>query len=301
MDVAVVGSLNRDITVRVARHPALGETVLGQSHVTGTGGKGANQAMAAARLGAAVAMVGRVGDDEAGRALRAALEHEAVDAHHIAVDPDAGTGLALITLDDAAENAIVVSPGANGSVDAGDVEAAGDLIVSAAVVLVQLEVPVGAVLTAAGMARGHVVLNPAPAQRLPDALLERVTVLVPNRTELATLAGATEAATTDEAADQARSLGLPAAIAVTLGADGALFVTPGEIGHVPAPPVAAVDTTGAGDAFCGALAAMLAGGAALDEAVRWAVHAGALATTRIGAQAALPTRDDVAEALRSTS
>ncbi len=294
-DVVVVGSINRDLTVRVPRRPRPGETVLGRDHETGPGGKGANQAVALARLGRRVALVGRVGDDAEGRALLSRLASEGVAIEHVTVDVAAGTGLALITLSDDGENAIVVSPGANLHLGATDVTAAAGALAGASVVLCQLEVPLETV--AAAVAAGQrVVLNPAPGRPLPAPLLQRVDVLVPNRSELATLGGWDEAATVEEAADQAAALTGPGAIVVTLGGDGALLVAGDATTHVTAPEVDVVDTTGAGDAFCGALADAVCRGAVLEEAVRWAVVAGALATTQRGAQTALPTADQVAAA-----
>ncbi len=291
--IAVVGSLNQDLTVRVPHHPRPGETVLGTDHFTGAGGKGANQAAAAGRLGADVVMIGRVGDDAAGEFLVTALRADGVDTSHVVVDPVAGSGLAVITLDDAAENAIVVSPGANARMTPADVAAADDALADAGVTLLQLEIPMSAVVAAAAAGDGLCVLNPAPARPLPVALLERTDVLVPNRSELAILSGSAEAATVDEAAAQAAALLPHGTVVVTLGADGALVVAGGRVEHVVAPTVVPVDTTAAGDAFCGALAEGLARGEDMAAAVRWAVHAGAVAATRRGALASLPTREDV--------
>jgi len=295
--ITVVGSLNQDIVARVPRHPRPGETVLGSGHFVAAGGKGANQAVAAARLGQSVAMVGRVGDDDAGRTLLSGFTADGVDISGVQTDDEVGTGIALITLDDDAENAIVVSPGANGRVTAGDVDAAADQVRSAAVLLVQLEIPMEAVARAVELAQGTVVLNPAPAQPLPDDLLERVDILVPNRSELAVLVGAAaEPATLAEVAAAAAALRGPAAIVVTLGADGALVIDAGsDPVAVPAPIIEPVDTVGAGDAFCAALADGLARGNDLVAACRWAANAGAVAATRRGAQPSLPTAAEVAD------
>ena len=288
--ITVVGSLNQDIVARVPRHPRPGETVLGSEHFVAAGGKGANQAVAAARLGRPVAMVGRVGDDDAGRTLLSGLVADGVDVSGVQVDSEVGTGLALITLDDDAENTIVVSPGANGRVGASDVDAAADQVRNATVLLVQLEIPMDAVVRATELATGTVVLNPAPARPLPDEVLANVDVLVPNRSELAALAGCAEPTTPAEAAAAAAILLGPPAIVVTLGADGALvFAGEGEAIAVPAPRINPVDTVGAGDAFCGALADALVRGEDLVAAARWAVNAGAVAATRRGAQPSLPT------------
>ena len=287
-NVVVLGSANLDIVVPVPHHPATGETVLGGHHDRIPGGKGANQAVAAARLGARVAMVGRVGSDDAGGTLRTALQEAGVDCRYLAVDGLAPSGLALIGVDGGGDNAIIVSPGANDRIGPDDVAAAAPLLASAAVTLVQLEVPAMAVEAAVAASGGKVVLNPAPASLLSAALLERVDVLVPNRIELAQLAGSAEASGLAAVEEMARGLPVPTVV-VTLGADGALLVAGGDAVVLPAPPVEVVDTTGAGDAFCGAIAEALARGVAIDEATARAVHAGSLATTRRGAQPSLPT------------
>ena len=277
MDIVVVGSINHDLTVVTPRHPAAGETVLGTAHYSGGGGKGANQAVAAARLGADVAMVGRVGADDHGRALTAALAVEGVDVSAIGIDEDAPTGIAVITIDASAENTIVVSPGANSRLQPGHLD--HELITAAPVVLAQLEVPLETVTEAAQLCTGTFILNPAPARPLPNELLQRVDVLVPNRSELASL--------------EEWRLDSPPSTVVTLGAGGAMLIADGESTRVPAPEVEPVDPTGAGDAFCGALAVALSHGSSLREAVERAVVAGAIATTRRGAQAAMPTTEEV--------
>jgi len=282
--IALVGSINLDVVVGVDRHPAPGETVVGGDRQELPGGKGANQAVAAARLGATVAFVGRVGADDSGRRLRDGLAAEGVDVAHVRVDPDAPTGMALIAVDSAGENTIVVSPGANARVGAADVEAARDVMAGAAVTLVQHEVPEEAVAAAIVAAGGRVVLNPAPAR----ALLAAVDVLVPNRGELEALAGRA-----GDPIELARGLEAARAVVVTLGAEGAAVVEGDRVDRIPAPRVEAVDTTGAGDAFCGALAQALDGGAELVEAARWAARAAAASVTKAGAQGGLPRRADL--------
>ena len=287
-EVAVVGSLNLDLVVRVARLPGPGETVTGDDVFRNPGGKGANQAVAAARLGRRVAMVGRVGDDDAGRELLGSLEADAVDTSQVRVAAGVPSGIALITVSEDGENQIVVSPGANARLTPDDVGQAGAALRAAAVTLLQLEVPLAAVAAAARAAGGMVVLNPAPVRDLPEGLLAEVDVLVPNRVELAQLAGGAEPGTVAEATRLAGRL--PArAVVVTLGADGCLVVEGGDATHVPAVGVRAVDTTAAGDAFCGGLADALAGGATLEDAARRAVRVAAAACLRPGAQASLPT------------
>jgi ribokinase len=283
--VVVVGSINLDIVVAVERHPAPGETVIGGDRRELPGGKGANQAVAAARLGAATAMVGRVGADEAGRRMRDNLEREGVGVASVREDDEAPTGVALIAVDARGENTIVVSPGANARLDARDVEAAREVLEGAAVTLVQHEVPPAAVRAAIARAGGTVVLNPAPARSLDGA----VHVLVPNRGELEALAGRG-----GDPEALARGLAGARAVVVTLGAQGALVVEGERAERIAAPEVSAVDTTGAGDTFCGALAQALAEGAALVEAARWATRAAAISVTRAGAQGGMPRRGELA-------
>ncbi|HEY6596429.1 MAG TPA: ribokinase [Asanoa sp.] len=282
--IAVVGSINLDIVVGVDRHPAPGETVLGDDRQELPGGKGANQAVAAARLGAEVAFVGRVGDDDAGRRLRNGLAAEGVDVTHVRVDADAPTGVALIAVDRAGENTIVVSSGANARVSAADVEAARDVLANAAVTLVQHEVPEDAVAAAIAAAGGTVVLNPAPAR----PIVAPVDVLVPNRGELEALAGRA-----GDPVELARTLDAARAVVVTLGNEGAAVIKGSRVEHIPALRVDAVDTTGAGDAFCGALAQALDAGGDLVDAARWAVRAAAASVTKPGAQGGLPRRADL--------
>jgi len=282
--IAVVGSINLDLVVAVERHPAPGETVVGGDCRQLPGGKGANQAVAAARLGAKVAMVGRVGADAQGAWLREGLWTEGVGVEHVREDRQAPTGVALIAVDARGENTIVVSPGANARVDARDVAAASEVVGGADVVLVQHEVPQAAVAEAIATAGGTVVLNPAPAR----GLVAPVDVLVPNRGELETLAGGR-----GDPVTLARSITAARAVVVTLGAEGAVVVEGDRAERVRAPHVEAVDTTGAGDAFCGALAEAMAGGATVVEAARWAVRVAAASVTRPGAQGGLPRREDV--------
>ncbi len=290
-EIVVIGSINRDLTVVTTRLPRPGETVLGRRHYSGGGGKGANQAVAAARLGARVAMMGRVGEDEHGKTLRGALQDEGIDVSGVGVDPDTPSGLAMITVDENAENTIVVSPGANAKLNPEHLDS--EPVANARVVLAQLEIPLETVSAAARMATGVFVLNPAPAQELPDDLLAEVDILVPNRSELGVLTGRGEPVTVEAAAAAAAALRHGGATVVTLGAAGALVVDGEESTVVPAPVVDPVDPTGAGDAFCGALAVLLSRGTDLVGAVTVAVLAGALATTRPGAQSAMPTAAEV--------
>lgn len=292
-DVAVVGSLNQDVTIRSARLPGPGETVLGREHRMTLGGKGANQAVAAARLGRLTAMVGRVGDDPAGTALTDSLAAEGVDVTAVRRTHGTLTGLAAITLDDRAENMIVVSPGANALVTPSDVERAGSTVGGAKVLLLQLEIPMESVVAAAALASGMVILNPAPAATIPMELLDLVDVIVPNRLELAALAGDEAPVSTADVISAWEGMRGTADLVVTMGAEGAVVVADGHLTPIEAPPVEAVDSVGAGDAFCGALADALSRGRGLVEASRWAVAAGSLATTKPGAQEAMPTRAEV--------
>ncbi len=295
-EVVVVGSANLDVVVPVPHHPVTGETVMGGDHALVPGGKGANQAVAAARQGADVTFVGRVGGDDAGTMLRSSLEDAGVVTTHLATDNDAPSGIALISVDDDGDNAIVVSPGANARLSSADVAAAAGAVADAKVLLLQLEVPVEAVTAAANTATGTVILNPAPAptepELLPPMLLDQVDVLVPNTIELAQLTGIDPSGNAGELTAAARSLGVDTVV-VTRGSAGGLIVTSDSAIEVPAPTISPVDTTGAGDSFCGALAAALAGGKSIHEATERAVHAGAIAATRPGAQPSMPSIGEV--------
>lgn len=292
--IAVVGSANLDIVVPVERHPGPGETVMGEDHSLIPGGKGANQAVAASRLGGSVSFLGAVGDDAAGAQLAASLQEAGVDITNLREVAGTPSGIALIAVGTAGEhagdNAIVVSPGANAAVSAAQVTGATELLSDAAVVLLQLEVPMDAVTAAATAATGTVVLNPAPAAELPASLLAAVDILIPNESEVAILG------TGSTVEEQARSLPTRTVV-VTLGAQGALIVTEDDAVAVPSPVVTPVDTTGAGDSFCGAVATELAAGRSLLEAVQFAVQVGAATTLKLGAQSSLPTRQEVAARL----
>jgi ribokinase len=298
--VFVVGSINQDFVLRVQRRPRPGETVTGAELSLHPGGKGANGAVAAARLGAEVAMLGRVGEDAFGRELVENLRINGVDTSWVETVSGAPTGSAFITVTPDGENAIVVSPSANRRLGAGEVEAAASDLREADVVVAQLEVGVEAIESAARIvtgAGGRLLLNLAPPRELPGELLRLCDPLVVNEHEAAFLLG--EEATSEESARRLLELG-PASVIVTLGAAGAVFATGGASPErFPAPEVEAMDTTGAGDAFVGALAAKLAEGAPLEVAVPYAVFAGAVAVTRQGAQGSLPTAEDVGRLMYS--
>jgi ribokinase len=290
--VVVVGSINADMTLCVTRLPALGETVLGRLQGTTLGGKGANQAVTSARQGATTALVGKVGGDAPGRALTDLLAAEGLDLSDLSVAADAPTGQALITVDDSGANTIVVAQGANAALTPDDVEHARTAIRAASVVLCQLETPIDSVRRALSIAREAgvtTVLNPAPATSLPDALLALVDVLVPNEAEAASLAGTTDMPAALEALRSATN----GVVVITLGAAGALVAIADRRWNVPSLPVTAIDTTAAGDAFCGTLAAGLARRLDLGAALSRAAAAGAHAATVAGALASLPTPADV--------
>jgi ribokinase len=295
--VTVVGSLNMDLVARAPRIPQPGETIIGGDFHTVPGGKGANQAVAAARLGAQVSMVGRVGHDAFSNPLLDNLAAAGVDHAFVIPDPEAATGVALIVVDDAGQNSIVVASGANMCLSPADVDAAELTIAAAAVLLLQLESPLETVTRAAELARLRgvtVVLNPAPARSLPAALLSLVDVLIPNESETALLTGMSvnNQAEAEEAAKVLLESGVGGVI-LTLGGRGALLARDGTAELFPAFAVTPVDTTAAGDAFAAGFAVALAEGESLAEAVRWGNAAGALATTKLGAQPSLPTRQDL--------
>jgi ribokinase len=295
--LAVIGSLNADLTLLVGRLPGPGETVLSSAPGTvGFGGKGGNQAAAAAAFGAEVTMIGRVGDDDVGERICDDLRKRGVDVSQVRTTPGARSGGATIAVDPGGENLILVDPGANGALVPGDV--GRDAMDGASAVLLQLEIPLATVASAVSQATAPVVLNPAPAAQLGADLLAHVDVLVPNRTELALLAEAAPPSGLAAIAALARELRDGLDVVVTLGADGALVV-PGSGGPavlVAAPAVKAVDATGAGDCFCGTLAVLLADGADLADAARISVAAAALSVTAPGARGLLPGRGQ-AEAL----
>lgn len=296
--VVIVGSLNMDLVTRAPRLPRAGETLAGQSFVTVPGGKGANQAVAAARLGASVAMVGCVGDDAYGEQLRTALLAEGIDCQAVTPVSGESTGVALIVVDDSSQNAIVIVAGGNGHVTASVVDSFDALLSGAEVIICQLEVPldtVGHVLK-----RGHelgktVILNPAPASGpLPAEWFAWIDYLIPNESEATALTGlpVDSTASADAAASALLKAGVSKVI-VTLGEQGALFASASRSEHFPAPKVQPVDTTAAGDTFVGGFAAALADGKSESDAIRFGQVAAALSVTRSGAQPSIPTFAEV--------
>ena len=296
-EIVVVGSCNMDIYAYAAHLPEPGETVVGNRYWMGMGGKGANQAVGARRLGASVTMVGRVGDDMFGQRMLETLRGHGVACDTIRVDRESGSGVALVVVDQQAENVIVVIPGANMRVTPDDVDAASERLRAADVLLMQLEIPLEVVAHALDVARqGRTLclLNPAPARALPDSILRKVHLLTPNQNEARVLTGIpTDTLEGARAAGQALlARGVPAVI-ITLGAQGALLVQPERCLHLPGVAVEALDTSGAGDAFMAGLAVALGEGKSFEEAIRFANLAGALATTRPGAMPSMPSRAEV--------
>ena len=298
MSIIVFGSINMDLVARTPRLPAPGETITGHDFFTAPGGKGANQAVASARLQAPTLMVGRVGGDAFGTQLRQNLAEAGVDTAGVLTDTSVTSGVAVIAVDDTAQNNIIIVAGANGQVGQADVDRLSQHLAGVKVLLLQLEVPLAAVLAAASTARQQgvlVVLDPAPARELPAELYQVVDVLTPNEVEAGPLAGFAVKDQQD-AARAAQTLlerGVTTAI-IKMGSQGAFYATRagGELssGFVPAFLVKAVDTVAAGDAFNGALAAALVEERPLAEAVRWGAVAGALSATKAGAQPSMPTR-----------
>lgn len=290
--VAVVGSANLDLVTVTDTLPRPGETLLATAYSEGPGGKGSNQAHAAARMGAEVSFVGLRGDDGAGRILADALRAEGVDVSPFATT-DGPSGRALVMVDAAGQNSIIVVAGSNAKLSAADIDRAGRAVSGADVVVCQLEVPLAAVQAAQKACTGVFVLNPAPAQVLPPELLAATDVLVVNETEYETVLGTPLPARLSEIAEVASRPTSPATIVATLGARGAAVCTDATVTLISPPKVTVVDSTGAGDTFVGALAAELATGSDVLTAARTAVVAASLSTQRLGATAGMPRRSEV--------
>ena len=303
--IVVLGSLNADFVINVDRFPVAGETLLGRDFKIFPGGKGANQAYAAAKLGGQVSMIGQVGNDAHAEWLKQNLASAGVDVTHVDRDPEVSSGIATITINAHGQNQIIVVPGANGTLSVPRLDRSRDLLASARLVLLQLEIPLDTVATAARMAKDAgaiVILDPAPAQRLPDSLLACTDYLTPNETELAILTGRQPGALTKECASQLaeelRSRGARNGIA-KMGAQGALLIGE-QVEHFwPALCVQAVDSTAAGDAFNAAFAVALAEAKPVLDAGRFATVAAACSVTRAGAQPSMPTRSEVTVAERT--
>jgi ribokinase len=300
--IVVVGSSNTDMILKVPKVPRPGETLLGGHFSIAPGGKGANQAVAAARAGGAVAFVGRLGKDTLGNDALAALRREKITVSHVARSAFHPSGVALIFVGADGENSIGVAGGANQELTAKDISAARQLIEGASILILQLETPLPAVEAAAALARRagvSVILNPAPAQPLPDRLLRNTTFLTPNEMEASLLTGikVSGIASAKRAAVALQRRGARNVI-ITLGANGALVATAAGTEWFPGFRVRAVDTTAAGDVFNGALAVALAESRPLSEAVRFAHAAAAISVTRMGAQPSIPTRKEIGSMLR---
>lgn len=296
-EIIVIGSINTDMVIKAQTFPLPGETLLGGDFFMFPGGKGANQAVAAARLGGQVAFVARIGNDVFGKQSLSQFGKEGIQTRYISTDPEAPSGVALITVDAKGENTIVVAPGANNRLSESDVDRALADLSDVDVALLQLEIPLATAIYAIqrlGEAGKRVILNPAPAQRLPDDLFAHLYLITPNQTEAQILTGVrvTDEASALQAASVLRQKGVQQVV-LTMGSVGAFVLT--EAGHVllPAPVVEAVDTTAAGDVFNGALAVAVADGVPIEQAVTYACQAAAVSVTRLGAQASAPYRGEV--------
>jgi ribokinase len=295
--IVVIGSLNMDLVMRTPRVPASGETLNGHDFRTVPGGKGANQAVACARMDGRVALVGRVGDDDFGRLLCDGLSRDGIAVDQVSVTSEAGTGVAVILVEDNGQNRIMLASGANGALGVLDIDRVSALIEGAALLLLQLEVPMVAVQRAihiASEAGVPVLLNPAPGGTLPEHLLAKVDILVPNESEAALLSGASvhDPASALSAARLFRQRGVKHVV-VTLGEQGVVVVDDAGERHLPAQAVRAVDTTAAGDTFIGALAVALVEGRSMDVAVALGQRASALCVMRPGAQPSIPYRREL--------
>lgn len=297
--IAVVGSFMMDLVVQCNHLPLEGQTIVGQDFNTFVGGKGSNQAIAAARLGANVSMIGRVGTDNFGDELLKNLSAEGVDSQFVVKDTEMGTGVAMITVDANGDNTIVAVPKANMSLNPDNIDQAESAIAAADILLLQLEVSLLAVQRAAEIAKANgvpVLLNPAPARRIPMELMSLVDILVPNETETEFLTGfrLTDMESIKSAAKHLLEESVPTVV-LTLGDQGALLATAEDIQLVPSYSVKAVDATAAGDAFCGTLAVSVARGDSWESAVNFANAAGALTVTKLGAAPSIPMREQVIE------
>ena len=301
--IVVIGSSNTDMIIKIDRIPRPGETVIGGQFATAPGGKGANQAVAAARAGGDVAFIGRVGNDMFGSEAIRGFAADEINIEHIIKDTTAPSGVASIFVDKNGQNSIAVASGANANLSPADIEAAEKTIVSADILVMQLETPIETVTAAAMMAHANgvkVILNPAPAQPLTDDLLKTVSILTPNETEAELLTGVSVENEDDarKAAEALLARGV-ATVLVTLGENGVIIATADGVKKVDAFKVDPVDTTAAGDVFNGALAVAIAEGSPLDKAVVFANAAAAMSVTKLGAQPSAPTRNEIDEFMKN--
>ena len=297
MSIAVFGSINLDLVVRAARLPKPGETLSGHAFQTIPGGKGANQAVACARLGAKTIMVGRVGEDEFGGRLKNELGTAGVDHSNVKFDPTVSSGVAVIAVDDTAENMILVVPGANGKVNDEDLQRLESVLSQSEILLLQLEIPLQIVVAAAKLAKKmgvKVILDPAPAQPLPEEIYPVLDIITPNETEAETLVGIPVKTIEDasRAAQVLKSRGAQNVI-IKMGSRGAFASLEEKEEFFASFPVEAVDTVAAGDAFNGALAVGLSEDNTIEEAIRWGLAGGAFSVTKEGAQPAMPDRNQL--------
>lgn len=295
--IIVVGSTNTDMVIKADKFPLPGETILGGKFFMNPGGKGANQAVAASRLGGKVTFITKIGNDIFGRQALQQFQNEGIDTRYLCSDPDLPSGVALITVDAKGENSIVVAPGSNGTLSSQDLANAESAINETEILLMQLEIPVATVAAAARIAASagkKVILNPAPAMTLPDQLFQDLFLITPNKAEAEALTGV-DIRDLESAEVAARNLykkGV-ANVVITLGATGAVAFDGTTFRHIPAPLVTALDTTAAGDVFNGALAVGIAEGMPLIRAVEFANQAAAVSVTKMGAQASCPYRHEV--------
>jgi ribokinase len=295
--ILVAGSSNTDMVINSPHLPVPGETIIGSSFFMNPGGKGANQAVAAARLGGHVTFICKTGNDIFGKQASSIFENEGIDISYIIEDADNPSGVALITVDDKGENTIVVASGSNGTLSRADIEHSKNVIENAAVILMQLEIPIDTVQYIAETARAKnvtVILNPAPACEIPDELLSNISIITPNEKEAEMLTGihVNSIDTAKEAAKVLSAKGI-ATVIITLGPKGALIYDGKEFEHISSVEVKAVDTTAAGDIFNGALAVALTEGKMISEATTFACRAGAISVTRKGAQSSAPYRKEL--------
>ncbi len=295
--IAVIGSSNTDMVIKTSKLPVPGETILGGDFFLNAGGKGANQAVAAARLGGKVSLIAKTGDDVFGRQARQLFENENINTDYLVNDPDHPSGVALITVDDRGENCIVVAPGANSYLVQSDIDLAQEEILRSDIILMQLEIPLETVIHVANIAYQagkKVILNPAPALKISDELLSKLYLITPNETEAEIISGI-PVKDTDSAILAAQNLharGVKVVI-ITLGSKGALLFTGEEAILIPSPKVEAIDTTAAGDIFNGAIAVAISEGLALEKAVEFACKAAAISVTRMGAQSSAPYKNEI--------
>lgn len=297
--ILVIGSSNTDMVIKTNNFPVPGETILGGRFLMNAGGKGANQAVAAARLGGVVTFVGKIGDDIFGKQAVQQLEDEGINVNFVAVDPDNPSGVAMITVDRKAENTIVVAPGSNGTLSPEDFDKALSELYEAEFVLMQLEIPIPTVEYIARIAaqkQKKVILNPAPAAELSVELLQNLYIITPNETEaeLLTKIKVSDESSALKAAEALHQKGVEIVI-ITMGAAGAFLLASGISELIKAPKVEAVDTTAAGDTFNGALVVALSEGRSIHDSILFANKAAAISVTRIGAQSSVPYRNEVVD------